>query len=97
VVALAANPVLLHIGSELVTRSLLMTALYMRRGEQACSADEHHAIIDAIATMDERRAQKLMHAHLAACEARLALDRAGERPADLAAALRIKPKRSAAR
>jgi DNA-binding GntR family transcriptional regulator len=97
VVALAANPVLLHIANDLVTQSLLMTALYMARGQQVCSADEHLALVDAIAARDERRAQRLMHAHLTACEARLALDAVAERPADIAEALRIKPRRSAAR
>ncbi len=68
-----------------------MTALYMARGQQVCSADEHLALVDAIAARDERRAQRLMHAHLTACEARLALDAVAERPADIAEALRIKP------
>lgn len=97
VVALAANPVVLRMAGDLVTQSLLMTALYMPRGQQSCAADEHLAIVAAIAAKDERRAQKLMHTHLVACESRLALDQASAQPADLAAALRRKPARSASR
>lgn len=97
VVALAGNAVMLHIANELVTRSLLMSALYMPRGQAVCAANEHLALIDAIAVRDERRALKLMHAHLEACEARLTLGQDGERPADLAAALRLKPRRAASR
>lgn len=97
VVALAGNPVVLRMAGDLVTQSLLMTALYMPRGQQSCAADEHLAIVAAIAAKDERRAQKLMHTHLVACESRLALDQASAQPADLAAALRRKPARSATR
>jgi DNA-binding GntR family transcriptional regulator len=97
VVALAGNPVVLRMAGDLVTQSLLMTALYMPRGQQSCAADEHLAIVAAIAAKDERRAQKLMHTHLVACESRLALDQASAQPADLAAALRRKPARSASR
>jgi len=95
-VALARNPVILHYTHELVTRSLLMTALYMPRGQTACAAAEHLALVDAIAAGDERQAVRLMQRHLAACEARLALDRDDAPPADLATALRFKPRRVAA-
>jgi DNA-binding GntR family transcriptional regulator len=95
-VALARNPVMLHYANELVTQSLLMTALYMPSGQTACAADQHLQLIDAIAARDERRAVRLMQAHLEASEARLALDRTAERPSDLAEALQLKPRRASA-
>jgi DNA-binding GntR family transcriptional regulator len=95
-VALARNPVMLHYANELVTQSLLMTALYMPRGQAVCAADEHLRLIDAVAARDERRAIRLMQAHLNACEARLALGETAQRPSDLATALRLKPRRMSA-
>jgi len=89
-VALARNPVILHYTNELVTQSLLMTALYMPRGQTVCAADEHIALIDAVEARDDRRAVRLMQAHLDACAARLALDQHALPPADLADALRIR-------
>jgi len=41
-----------------------------------------------VAAKDERRAIRLLQAHLEACEARLALDQSVERPTDIAAVLR---------
>ncbi len=92
---LAGNAVILHFGNELVTQSLLMTALYMPPGQTTCGTGEHLAVIDAIAARDLRRAVKLMQAHLVACEARLALDRHAERASDLATALRVRSRRMA--
>ncbi|MBK9114258.1 MAG: GntR family transcriptional regulator [Betaproteobacteria bacterium] len=94
--ALARNPVMLHYTTELVTQSLLMTALYMPPGQTTCATDEHLALIDAIAAKDERLARSLMQRHLDACEARLALDRVQALPADLAEALRVRRRRAAA-
>jgi len=93
-VALARNPVILHYTTELVTRSLLMTALYMPRGQTACAADEHVALVDAVAAKDARRAVRLMQSHLDACEARLALDQPVADAPDLADALRIRRRRA---
>lgn len=95
-VALARNPVILHYTNELVTQSLLMTALYMPRGQTVCATDEHLLLIDAVAAKDERRAIRLLRTHLDACEARLALDQEADRPTDLAAALRLRPRRASA-
>ncbi len=92
-VALARNPVILQYAHELVTRSLLMSALYMARGQAVCAADEHLQLIDAVTAKDERRAVRLLRAHLDACEARLALDTSAPQPADLATALRLSPRR----
>ncbi len=94
--ALARNPVMLHYTTELVTQSLLMTALYMPPGQTTCATDEHLALIDALAARDERAAIRLMQRHLDACEARLALDRVQEQPVDLADALRLRRRRPAA-
>ena len=94
--ALARNPVMLHYTNELVTQSLLMTALYLPPGQTTCATDEHLALIDAVAARDERAAIALMQRHLDACEARLALDRAAAPPADLADALRVRRRRTAA-
>ncbi|MFO1314509.1 MAG: GntR family transcriptional regulator [Burkholderiales bacterium] len=93
--ALARNPVMLHYTTELVTQSLLMTALYMPPGQTACAANEHLALIDAVAARDERGAIRLMQQHLDACEARLVLDREPAQAADLADALRVKRRRTA--
>lgn len=94
--ALARNPVMLHYTTELVTQSLLMTALYMPPGQTTCAADEHLALIDAVADRDAPRAIALLQRHLDACEARLALDRVQPQSADLADALRIRRHRAAA-
>jgi len=96
-IALAGNPVVLRYVHELVTRSLLMSALYLRPAQTSCATDEHLALLDAVAARDERRAVRLMHAHLLAVEARLALDRADAAPIDLATALRPRLRRAAAR
>jgi len=93
---LTGNPVIARFGNDLVTQSLLMTALYLPPGQTACTSDEHQALIDAIAARDERRAVRLMHAHLTACEARLALDRIEMGGTDLASALRARPRPAAA-
>jgi len=93
---LTGNPVIVRFGDDLVTQSLLMTALYLAPGQTTCAAGEHAALIDAIAAGDERRATRLMHAHLTACEARLALDRVAVGAPDLASALRFRPHRALA-
>jgi DNA-binding GntR family transcriptional regulator len=93
-VALARNPVMLHYTNELITRSLLMTALYLPRGQTTCATDEHLALVDAIAAKDVRRATRLLDTHLDACAARLALDRIEAPPGDLADALRVRRPRT---
>jgi DNA-binding GntR family transcriptional regulator len=92
--ALAGNPVIVRFGNDLVTRSLLMTALYMPPGQTVCATGEHFALIDAIAAHDERRAVKLMKVHLEACEAQLSLDRQDARATDLGTALRVRRRRA---
>jgi DNA-binding GntR family transcriptional regulator len=96
-VGLARNPVMLHYANELVTQSLLMTALYLPPGQTSCASGDHCALIDAVAAGDERKAIRLMQTHLESIEGRLALDRVEAAPSDLAVALRLKPRRTAAR
>ena len=85
--ALAKNAALNEVGRDLVTRSLLMTALYMPLGQATCASHEHAELIDLLAAGEGRRAARLMTAHLLACEARLRLDAPEEAVPDLAAAL----------
>lgn len=83
----AKNSVLNDAGRDLVTRSLLMTALYMPPGQTSCASHEHVELIDALAAREGKRAARLMTAHLLACEARLHLDARQETVPDLATAL----------
>ena len=86
--ALAKNAELGEVGRDLITRSLLMTALYMPLGQTTCASHEHEELIDLLAAGEGRRAARLMTAHLLACEARLRLDGPEDAAApDLAAAL----------
>ncbi len=85
--ATAGNAVLSEAGRDLVTRSLLMTALYMPPGQPSCASDEHDGLIEALSAGEGKRAARLMGAHLLACEARLHLDAPDEALPDLAAAL----------
>ena len=89
VLALAGNAVILHFGRELVTQSLLMTALYMPKGQTSCASGEHGALIDALADGDGRKAARLMQSHLHACERRLHLDAHAKPAVDLGDALGI--------
>jgi DNA-binding GntR family transcriptional regulator len=85
---LAKNAELGEVGRDLITRSLLMTALYMPLGQTTCASHEHEELIDLLAAGEGRRAARLMTAHLLACEARLRLDAPDDAAApDLAAAL----------
>jgi DNA-binding GntR family transcriptional regulator len=88
-IALADNPVILHFGRELVTQALLMTALYMPRGQTSCATGEHMALIDALADGEGRKAARLMQSHLCACEQRLNLDAHAEPAADLGRTLGV--------
>ena len=85
--ALAGNAELAETGRDLVARSLLMTALYMPRGQTACASHEHEELLDVLAAGEGRQAARLMRAHLLACEATLRLDAPEEAAPDLAAAL----------
>jgi len=95
-IALAGNAAILDYASELVTRSLLMTALYMPAGQTTCATGDHLALLDALAAGDGRKAARMMHGHLSACEARLDLRGVEERPVELAVALGIKTRTAGA-
>ncbi len=81
---LAGNRVLADFLHELVSRTSLIISLYEQPGTSACAADEHVALVDALAEGDTRKAIDLMSGHLSACEDKLNLDDQGE-TADLAA------------
>jgi DNA-binding GntR family transcriptional regulator len=89
-VALCANGAVLRFASELVTRSLLMTALYMPSGQTSCAAGDHRALLEALAGGDATKAARLMHDHLAEREARLDLRGNKARPVELAVALGLR-------
>lgn len=81
---LAGNTVMIKSMRILATLTCLVIALYDAPTGDACRADEHHQIIDAIANRDKARAQKLMLGHLSHIEESLIFD-AGSEHADLEA------------
>lgn len=83
---------MLHYANELVTQSLLMTALTMPRGQTACATDDHLQRIDAVGAKDGRKAIRPMQTHLVACEARLVFEQRGEPPGGRATALQLRPR-----
>lgn len=91
--AATGNGVLSEAGRDLVTRSLLMSTLYMPPGQPSCASHEHEHLIEALAAGEGKRAARLMGAHLQACEARLHLDAPEAAAPDLAAALGVPPGR----
>ena len=70
---LAGNAVLADFLRALVARTSLIIALYEAPGKSACASDEHRALLDAIASGDERAAVPRMIGHLARCEEKLNL------------------------
>lgn len=84
---IAGNAVLSETARDLITRSLLMTALYMQPGQPSCASHEHEELIDALEAGQGKRAARMMGAHLLACEARLHLDEPAAASFDLATAL----------
>ena len=71
--ALAGNDVLADFLQALVARTSLIIALYEAPGKSACASEEHHALLDAIASGDDKTAVSLMVGHLARCEEKLDL------------------------
>jgi len=55
----------------LIARTTLMIALYDSPGHNACSFDEHDAILDALQAGESERACRLMTQHLEAAERKL--------------------------
>jgi DNA-binding GntR family transcriptional regulator len=68
---LLENAELSAILKSLIARTTLMIALYDSPGHNACSFDEHDAILDALETGDSERACALMSQHLATAERKL--------------------------
>jgi DNA-binding GntR family transcriptional regulator len=72
-----------------VSRSSLVTLLYQSAREAACSADEHAALLDAVARRDVPAARRLMQEHLGHVESGLALPDEAPREVDLRAVLAL--------
>jgi DNA-binding GntR family transcriptional regulator len=70
------NAELSAILKSLIARTTLMIALYDSPGHNACSFDEHDAILDALETGDSERACALMSQHLATAERKLHREKA---------------------
>ncbi len=70
---LAGNDVLADFLRALVARTSLIIALYEAPGKSACASEEHRALLDAIASGDDKTAVPLMVGHLARCEEKLDL------------------------
>jgi DNA-binding GntR family transcriptional regulator len=81
---LAGNAVMAKSMRILATLTCLVIALYDAPTTDACRADEHHQIIDAISKRDRVRAEKLMLGHLSHIEESFNFD-AGSEHADLEA------------
>ncbi len=73
---LAGNAVAADFLKELVSRTSLIIALYESPGAEACSIDEHLALLSVLEAGDASAASALMDDHLGACEDRLDLDEA---------------------
>ena len=85
---MAGNAVLAEFLDQLVARTPLVVLAYRTPAEDnACSIDEHSALVDALAAGDAARAVATMSAHLDALLARLDLRAGGRREADLATLL----------
>jgi len=72
---LMGNPVLGQILGELISRCSLITLMYQSDNAAEHSAEDHAAILKAIAAKDEALAVQLMEEHLSNVEASLTLDR----------------------
>lgn len=79
---IAGNAVYAAFLRRLISRTSLILALYEARGTNACTFNEHAALIDAMAAPDEARAAALMEHHLIDLERRIDLD-GGEGLVDL--------------
>ena len=73
---IAGNNTLTEFLRELVSRTSLIHVQYQKNklAQQSCSCEEHSDILDAIKNRDEKKAVKLMDAHLSAIESALNLD-----------------------
>jgi DNA-binding GntR family transcriptional regulator len=67
---MTGSPVLKRYVSEVSSRCGLILALYSRPHSSECAVSEHHAIIEALAAGDAKRASKVMAEHLEAVASR---------------------------
>jgi DNA-binding GntR family transcriptional regulator len=81
------NSVLQGMLRDLVTRSVLATALYQKSEGSGCRTDDHHAIVQLLGSGNSAEAAQFMVDHLHMCEDSLAFDQSGEPARDLRTAL----------
>lgn len=74
----ASNPILTHYLVELVSRCLLIVALYEPPGNASCEHDEHNRIVDYIEAGDGERAARLMEEHLSNLEKNISVGHADD-------------------
>jgi DNA-binding GntR family transcriptional regulator len=72
---LMGNHVLAQSLGELISRCALITLMYQSRNAAQHSADEHEAIVDAMAKKDADLAARLMEEHLIFVENSLSFDK----------------------
>lgn len=80
---LAGNAVMLRMTKELVTRSSLIIGIYGAPGVTNCRDDDHAAIVDAVRSGDDIKAEAMMRAHLRHIENHLDLEQPAKRSIDL--------------
>jgi DNA-binding GntR family transcriptional regulator len=81
------NGVLQAMLRDLVTRSVLATALYQPSGGSGCRTDDHHAIVRLLASANQTEAARFMVEQLDMCERSLAFNQSEDAPRDLRTAL----------
>ncbi len=89
-VELAGNRVLTQYARELVTRALLISAMYKSPGSLYCATRERLELLDALAEGDVARAVKVLDEFLAFCLDQLDLERSQDQPLDLRRALEVR-------
>ena len=61
---MADHAILTDFVRDLISRSSLIIALYWRRRDTTCESDAHHALVNAIAKGQGKKASDLMRSHL---------------------------------
>lgn len=61
---MASHPILETFAIELLSRSSLIVALYWKRKDATCERHAHSALVEAIASHDEKGASELMLSHI---------------------------------
>jgi DNA-binding GntR family transcriptional regulator len=86
---IAGNRVLAGFLRQLVSRTSLILAVYGRNIHATCAADEHMRLLEVIRSGDAEAAEAELARHFAAIQSRISLSVVEDKPADLAAALRL--------